>query len=182
MGREVKREEIDYSIFVAEAEYYLAQIRGGCPGGDVEALERTIRNYGGSVTEDDVREWARDPDFRRVLKHARELGDDARRWDEQQAQRDAAPLATPPRPGAPDPYAIPPGGDVHSTLANVTTPRRGLLEWLRSWGRAADIARNQETPDPKPHFILESEMTDADWRQVAIQNASSVHRDQRVPR
>jgi len=87
MGREVRREEIDYEQFVDEAQYYLAQIRGGCPGGEQEALEMTVRNYSPHITEDDVRGWARDPAFQRTLKHARSMGAENRRYDQEKAQR-----------------------------------------------------------------------------------------------
>jgi len=170
MSQHVLREEVDYTIFAAEPAYYLAELHGGCPGGEREALERTMRNYG-LVTEGDVRGWARDPKFRAALKYARECGAENRRYDQQHAQHQGDPFATPPRPGTPDPYAIAPGGDARSTLEAVTAPRRSLGEWLRSWGRAAREA-SQPAATPQPvRFIAESEMTDSDWNAVATQSA-----------
>lgn len=164
MGREVKREEVDYTIFTDPVEQYLAEIRGGCPGGEAQALERTIRAYPG-VTANDVRAWARDPDFRRVLKHAREMGEENRRWDQQQAARAPGdPWATPPRPGSPD------------FAAERYTPDApgGMGGWLRRlWQRmTVEAARAPEPPAPHgARFIPESELTEAQWQAIGQQAA-----------
>jgi hypothetical protein len=86
MGRHVLREDIDETIFTDEAQYFLAQLRGGCPGGESEALARTVANYPGGVSEEDVASWSRDPRFQAALKETRRLGREARAWDAKQAE------------------------------------------------------------------------------------------------
>src|ERR1039457_6538166 len=137
MGREVLKEEIDYTVFADEPQFYLAQIRGGCPGGEDEAFALTVHNYAGRVTADDVRSWARDPTFQRALKHAREMGDENREYDAQiAARRSVDPFGIPPRGGmdlAAEPYDL------------QSPPRTGMGGWLRRL-KQAWLAQPAEEP------------------------------------
>ena len=169
MGREVLKEEIDYTVFADEPQFYLAQIRGGCPGGEDEAFALTVHNYAGRVTADDVRTWARDPAFQRALKHAREMGDENRAYDAQMAARRSQ-----------DPFGgIPPRGgmDLAAETFDASTPKPpgALSRFLRRLGVEIDWqhAQRQEPRPPGQREISPHEMTDRDWAGVRYQGAEA---------
>lgn len=173
MGREVLKEEIDYTIFADEPQFYLAQIRGGCPGGEDEAFALTVHNYAGRVTADDVRSWARDPAFQRALKHAREMGEENREYDTRKAARRSDPFATPPRPGQVDLAA-------ESYDASTPKPPGALSRFLRRLGIEIDWQHAQRE-EPRPsgqRTIPQDEMTDRDWAGVRYQGAELLQRAQ----
>jgi hypothetical protein len=167
MSQHVLREEIDYTIFAAEPEFYLAELHGGCLGGEREALQRTMRNWPGLVTEDDVRAWARDPKFRAALKYARACGEENRRYDQRRAQGQGDPFATPPRPGTP---LIP-----AEEFSPENPPAGGFRGWWQRLQARVQVeiaqAAAASPTTPGVRFIAESEMTDADWQAISTQSA-----------
>lgn len=172
VGREVRKEEIDYEQFVDEAQFFLAQIRGDGVDDD-EALARTVRSYP-AVSEMDVRGWARDPAFQRTLRHAREMGAENRAYDERMAaKRSPDPFSTPPRPGM---------VDVAAESYDVTTPKPpgALSRWLRRLGIEVEWQHSRRD-EPRPSAqreISQDEMTEADWAGVRAQNAQALQRAQ----
>jgi hypothetical protein len=164
VGREVRKEEIDYEQFVDEAQFFLAQIRGDGVDDD-EALARTVRSYP-AVSEMDVRGWARDPAFQRTLRHAREQGAENRAYDERMAAtRSPDPFAAVPRLSAPD-------------LAQVEyvpqAEKHGLGGWLRRLSQALVVQQAQpETPQTAGGtFTAIEDLTPAQVRAAAQQRQS----------
>ena len=161
----VMKDDVDYSVFTWEGQYYLAQIRGGCPGGEQQALEMTLHNYP-HVSESDVRGWAREPVFHRALKDARERGKENLRYDEVMAARRSQ-----------DPFGIPPRGGVDLAAvaydAQAEKPRGGLGGWLRRLGVLADRQAQPElATTPGQRFIPEADMTPQQLQAYRLQEAA----------
>jgi hypothetical protein len=164
----VMKDDVDYSVFTWEGQYYLAQIRGGCPGGEQQALEMTLQNYP-HVSEFEVRGWAREPVFHRALKDARERGKENREYDEMMAARRSQ-----------DPFSgIPPRGgmDLAAETFDASTPKPpgALSRFLRRLGVEIDFqhAQRQEPRPPGQREISLDEMTDRDWAAVRYQGAEA---------
>ena len=161
----VMRDDIDYSVFSWEAQFYLAQIRGGCPGGEQEALAMTVQNYP-HISEDDVRGWARDSVFQSALKDARARGRENRRYDEMVAARRSQ-----------DPFGIPPRGGMDLAAveydAESERPRGGLGGWLRRLGVLADRqAQPEPATTPGQRFIAEADLTPQQLQAIRFQEAA----------
>jgi hypothetical protein len=154
----IKKEDLDFSKFVPEVESHLVNIRSGLPGGEPEALMQTLREFP-HLTSASITSWSRDPDYQRALEHARQAGDDARKYDRQMAarsQKGGDPFRHPPARGGLDPYAV--GNDSSARRGGPTTapPRHGLRHLLKAWRRiaaendaakaAAEPAREPESP------------------------------------
>jgi len=166
-----KRDAIDYTQFASEPQTYLAEVRSGMD--ENVALEITIRDYP-YITEDDLRTWGRDPEFRDHLAHARRVGREDREYLEAKAaKRSPDPFSTPPRPGM---------VDVAADGYDVTTPKPpgALSRWLRRLGIEVEWQHSRRD-EPRPSAqreVSQDEMTEADWAGVRAQNAQALQRAQ----